>query len=187
MHQRCSHRFSRESTIAVSKHINDEERFFVRLLILVLALLFCPSQVEEELRDVKQKIRWWGSSILCVMKKFTINKKKAIPFRQKTHTQVPLSRSWFSYPQRERHFPFGPVVGEEGFEPPTPWFVATCSNPLSYRPHPVSTGSVPGSTLKKRNLSSPQPFRVKKMWKRRSLYKNGTVRSEVWSGRVGMS
>lgn len=26
------------------------------------------------------------------------------------------------------------VVGEEGFEPPTPWFVATCSNPLSYRP-----------------------------------------------------
>ena len=46
-------------------------------------------------------------------------------------------------------FLFGPVVGEEGFEPPTPWFVATCSNPLSYRPHPVSTGSVPGSTLKK--------------------------------------
>ena len=41
----------------MSKHINDEERFFVRLLILVLALLFCPSQVEEELRDVKQKIR----------------------------------------------------------------------------------------------------------------------------------
>ena len=26
------------------------------------------------------------------------------------------------------------VVSEEGFEPPTPWFVATCSNPLSYRP-----------------------------------------------------
>jgi hypothetical protein len=23
-----------------------------------------------------------------------------------------------------------------GFEPPTPWFVATCSNPLSYRPTP---------------------------------------------------
>ncbi|KAK4835872.1 hypothetical protein QYF36_015606 [Acer negundo] len=64
---------------------------------------------------------------------------------------------------REGSFPFGPVVGEEGFEPPTPWFVATCSNPLSYRPRPVSTGSVPGSTLKKRNLSSPQPFRVKKM------------------------
>lgn len=55
----------------MSKHINDEERFFVRLLILVLALLF----FEEELRDVKQKIRLWGSSILCVMKKFTINKK----------------------------------------------------------------------------------------------------------------
>lgn len=35
---------------------------------------------------------------------------------------------------KERSFPFGPVVGEEGFEPPTPWFVATCSNPLSYRP-----------------------------------------------------
>ncbi|EPS74520.1 hypothetical protein M569_00237 [Genlisea aurea] len=43
--------------------------------------------------------------------------------------------------RRERYFPFGPVVGEEGFEPPTPWFVATRSNPLSYRPHPVSTGS----------------------------------------------
>lgn len=50
---------------------------------------------------------------------------------------------------KERPFPFWKVVGEEGFEPPTPWFVATCSNPLSYRPHPVSTGSVPGSTLKK--------------------------------------
>jgi len=25
------------------------------------------------------------------------------------------------------------------------------------------------------------------MWKRLSLYKNGTVRSEVWSGRGGMS
>ncbi|MFS8015438.1 hypothetical protein Hanom_Chr15g01356411 [Helianthus anomalus] len=49
----------------------------------------------------------------------------------------------------ERPFPFGPVVGKEGFELPTPWFVATCSNPLSYRPHCVSTGSVPGSTLKK--------------------------------------
>ncbi|KAD7480113.1 hypothetical protein E3N88_03249 [Mikania micrantha] len=48
-------------------------------------------------------------------------------------------------PVRERPFPFGPVVDEEGFEPPTPWFVATCSNPLSYRPHCVSTRSVPGN------------------------------------------
>ncbi|TYH12559.1 hypothetical protein ES288_A06G077600v1 [Gossypium darwinii] len=71
--------------------------------------------------------------------------------------------SWPAINPRERSFPFGPVVGEEGFEPPTPWFIATCSNPLSYRPHLVSTGSVPRSTLKKRNLSSPQPFRVKKM------------------------
>lgn len=23
----------------------------------------------------------------------------------------------------------------------SPWFVATCSNPMSYKPHPVSTGS----------------------------------------------
>ncbi|RZR80436.1 hypothetical protein BHM03_00006484 [Ensete ventricosum] len=67
-------------------------------------------------------------------------------------------------PQRERSFPKGKVVGEEGFEPPTPWFVATCSNPLSYRPHPASTGSVPGSTLKKEPfLSSAISFRVKKM------------------------
>ena len=55
MHQRCSHRFSREFTIAASKHINDEEGIFVMLLILVLALLFCPSLAEEELRGVKQK------------------------------------------------------------------------------------------------------------------------------------
>lgn len=32
--------------------------------------------------------------------------------------------------------PLKMVVSEEGFEPPTPWFVATCSNPLSYRPRP---------------------------------------------------
>jgi hypothetical protein len=35
--------------------INDEEGFFVMLLILVLALLFCPSLAEEDLRGVKQK------------------------------------------------------------------------------------------------------------------------------------
>ena len=55
MHQRCSHRFSREATITASKHINDEEHIFAMLLILVLALLFCPSLAEEELRGVKQK------------------------------------------------------------------------------------------------------------------------------------
>ncbi|RRT48713.1 hypothetical protein B296_00052893 [Ensete ventricosum] len=58
----------------------------------------------------------------------------------------------------------GKVVGEEGFEPSTPWFVATCFNPLSYRPHPASTGFVPGSTLKKEPfISSVISFRVKKM------------------------
>ncbi len=25
-------------------------------------------------------------------------------------------------------------TGQEGFEPPTPWSVATCSSPLSYKP-----------------------------------------------------
>ena len=120
---------------------------------------------------------------------FTINKKiksHSISTKDPHPSSIAfgsLSRSWFSYPQRERYFPFGPVVGEEGFEPPTPWFVATCSNPLSYRPHPVSTGSVPGSTLKKRNLSSPQPFRVKKMWKRVYFYKNGTFRGVKWERR----
>ncbi|TYH50077.1 hypothetical protein ES332_D10G179900v1 [Gossypium tomentosum] len=64
------------------------------------------------------------------------------------HGTEPLRRSSGGY-ERERSFPFGPIVGEEGFEPPTPWFVATCSNPLSYRPHLFSTGSVPRSTLKK--------------------------------------
>lgn len=117
---------------------------------------------------------------------FTINKKiksHSISTKDPHPSSIAfgsLSRSWFSYPQRERYFPFGPVVGEEGFEPPTPWFVATCSNPLSYRPHPVSTGSVPGSTLKKRNLSSAQPFRVKKMWKRVYL---GTFRGVKWERR----
>ena len=123
---------------------------------------------------------------------FTINKKikshsisTKDPHPSSSIALGPLSRSWFSYPQRERSFPFWPVVGEEGFEPPTPWFVATCSNPLSYRPHPVSTGSVPGSTLKKRNLSSPQPFPVKKMGKRLSLYKykNGAFRGVKWERR----
>lgn len=29
------------------------------------------------------------------------------------------------------------TTGQEGFEPPTPWFVATCSSPLSYKPVPI--------------------------------------------------
>ncbi|KAL1120438.1 hypothetical protein V6Z11_D01G165600 [Gossypium hirsutum] len=60
-----------------------------------------------------------------------------------------MKGSTLTVKSRERPFPFGPVVGEEGFEPPTPWFVATCSNPLSYRPHLVTTCSIPKSTLKK--------------------------------------
>lgn len=134
------------------------------LLILVLALLFCPSLAEEELRGVKHKYADSGrvTYYLYVIKKRLPDKikSKAIPFRQKT---IPKFNSFasaipiviFLPPEvKERSFPFGPVVGEEGFEPPTPWFVATCSNPLSYRPHPVSTGSVPGSTLKKEPLLS---------------------------------
>lgn len=67
-------------------------------------------------------------------------------------------------PPEGREIPFlAGFVGEEGFEPPTPWFVATCSNPLSYRPHPVSTGSVPRSTLKKGTFPLPSQFRLKKM------------------------
>ena len=97
MHQRCSHRFSREATIAASKHIlNDEERIFVMLLILVLALLFCPSLAEEELRGEKQKNTLMGAGhTMCNEKNHFIygkskkKKEKAIPFRQKTHTQVP--------------------------------------------------------------------------------------------------
>nr|YP_009294542.1 hypothetical protein Aspa_146 [Asparagopsis taxiformis]AOM66025.1 hypothetical protein Aspa_146 [Asparagopsis taxiformis] len=34
--------------------------------------------------------------------------------------------NWFSY--------YFSISGKEGFEPPTPWFVAMCSNPLSYKP-----------------------------------------------------
>ncbi|MCD9638756.1 hypothetical protein HAX54_022906 [Datura stramonium] len=47
-------------------------------------------------------------------------------------------------PEEKKCFPFGPVVGEEDSEPPTPWFVATCSNPLSYRPHPSPLDLFPG-------------------------------------------
>lgn len=117
----------------------------------------------EELRGVKQKNTRMGREHTMCNDSIIHDKYHSKDPHPSSIAFGPLSRSLFSYPQRGRYFPFGPVVGEEGFEPPTPWFVATCSNPLSYRPHPVSTGSVPGSTLKKRNLSSPQPFRVKKM------------------------
>ena len=154
------------------------------LLILVLSLLFCPSLAEEDLRSVKQKNTRTGHT-MCNDSTIRNKKKKSHSISTKDpHPSSiafgPLSPSF--YPQRERHFPFGPVVGEEGFEPPTPWFVATCSNPLSYRPHLVSSGSVPGSTLiKKRTLSSPQPFpfRVKKMRRRVYLYKRCVPRCEV--------
>ena len=65
------------------------------LLILVLALLFCPSLAEEELRDVKQKgmLPAGGRGMLYFKTtSFTITRKKKvrpIPFRQKTYTQVP--------------------------------------------------------------------------------------------------
>ena len=89
--------------------------------------------------------------------------KRPIPKFHSFGSAIPIM-IFLPPPQRERSFPKGKVVGEEGFEPPTPWFVATCSNPLSYRPHPVSTGSVPGSTLKKEPfLSSAISFWVKKM------------------------
>ena len=29
------------------------------------------------------------------------------------------------------------ILGKKGFEPLTPWFVATCSSPLSYKPFVV--------------------------------------------------
>ncbi|KAK8349370.1 hypothetical protein V6Z12_A06G136100 [Gossypium hirsutum] len=64
--------------------------------------------------------------------------------------------------EKERSFLFGPIVGEEGFEPSTLWFVATCSNPLSYRPHLVSTGFVPKRTLKKRTFPLPIHFELRR-------------------------
>lgn len=135
------------------------------LLILVLALLFSPSPAEEELRGVKHKnmpilpyyILWhtiFNSRLLIQINKI---KKKVKAFHFEKRPTPKFHSFWsailimiFLPPKvKERSLPFGPVVGEEGFEPPTPWFVATCSTPLSYRPHPVSAGSVPGSTLKK--------------------------------------
>lgn len=192
MHQRCSHRFAREDTITASKHSNDEERIFAMLLILVLAPVFCPRLAEEEFRGVKQKnmlIRvghtLFSKSTIQFKLKILMIKERVRPFHfdkrptPKFHSFSfalgPQSRSSFSYPQRERSFPFWTVVGEEGFEPPTPWFVATCSNPLSYRPHPVSTGSVPGSTLKKGTFPLPSRFGLRRC---ESLYIR-TVRSEV--------
>ena len=62
-------------------------------MLLILALLFCPSLAEEELRGVKQKkICRFASGILylILLKPLMVNKKKrkskATPFRQKTHT-----------------------------------------------------------------------------------------------------
>nr|GEZ59984.1 hypothetical protein [Tanacetum cinerariifolium] len=112
------------ATISMRKHINDEEHIFVTLLILVLALLFCPILAKEEL---------WA-------------RKK---YADEGHAGKGPSLIG----------PFRPVVGEEGFEPSTPWFVATSSNPLSYRPHSVSTGFVPGSTLTKGTFALPSHFR----------------------------
>jgi len=90
VHQRCSHRFAREATITASKHINDEERIFAMLLILVLAPVFCPRLAEEELRGVKQKNMRKGHTIFKAYAiKVKERKSRAIPFRQKTHAQIP--------------------------------------------------------------------------------------------------
>ena len=63
----------------MSKRINDEERIFA--ILLILALLFCPSPAEEELRGVKQKNMLIRVDILYLKYnlstiKLTINKKK---------------------------------------------------------------------------------------------------------------
>nr|NP_569676.1 hypothetical protein PsnuCp071 [Psilotum nudum]NP_569702.1 hypothetical protein PsnuCp097 [Psilotum nudum]BAB84265.1 hypothetical protein [Psilotum nudum]BAB84291.1 hypothetical protein [Psilotum nudum] len=54
---------------------------------------------------------------------------------------------------RVRTFALGLIMGEEGFEPPTPWFVATCSDPLSYKPH--LRGICSRSFLQKQSFLSP--------------------------------
>lgn len=61
------------------------------LLILVLALLFCPSLAEEELRGVKHKNMLVGGAYYKEIEIPSCNKKKSgpIPLRQKTHAQVP--------------------------------------------------------------------------------------------------
>ncbi|KAF2939342.1 hypothetical protein DAI22_03g185701 [Oryza sativa Japonica Group] len=61
-----------------------------------------------------------------------------------------------SYKGKVKALPLWKAVGEEGFEPPTPWFVATCSNPLSYRPTPSPLDLFPGYPQKE--PPSPQPF-----------------------------
>jgi hypothetical protein len=47
--------FAQEAIITTSKRINNEEFIFAILLILILALLFCPNPIEKELRGIKQK------------------------------------------------------------------------------------------------------------------------------------
>lgn len=71
------------------------------LLILVLALLFCPSLAEEELRGFKKYADSAGQNTICKKKSdrynryiyiyLNSNKKEghATLFRQKTHPQVP--------------------------------------------------------------------------------------------------
>jgi hypothetical protein len=149
--------------VIVASRENRGTLFFyaTNTCILVLALLLSRGLAEEELRGVKQYADWAAHTICndkIIHDKFNpiINKEKVRSFHfdkrpvPKFHSLGPAIPIMIFLPQREKPFPFGPVVGEGGFEPPTPWFVATCSNPLSYRPHPVSTGSVPGSTLKKK-------------------------------------
>ncbi|MCD9645243.1 hypothetical protein HAX54_034015 [Datura stramonium] len=63
--------------------------------------------------------------------------------------------------------------------PPTPWFVATCSNPLTTGP-PRLHWICLEYPQKEPFLS--QPFRVKKMW-RVYLYKKGAFRGVKWEKR----
>ncbi|GMN56010.1 hypothetical protein TIFTF001_025123 [Ficus carica] len=74
-------------------------------------------------------------------------------------------------------------MGKEGFEHLTSWFVATCSNPLSYMPHPVSTGSVPGSTLKKGTFPLPSRFGLKRCESTSLSNKNGAFQGVKWERR----
>ena len=77
-------------------------------------------------------------------------------------------------------------MGEKGFEPPTPWFVATCSNPPSYKPHLVSTGSVPLEKKNKGTFPLPRHFglrRCESVFLPITIYKKGVFRGVKWERR----
>ncbi|KAK8279140.1 hypothetical protein V6Z11_D09G091500 [Gossypium hirsutum] len=64
--------------------------------------------------------------------------------------------------RKKKVLPFWAGCGRGGIQIPTPWFVAMCSTPLSYRPHLVSIEFVPRNTLKEVTFPLPNHFELRR-------------------------